>query len=36
MNIKQFVKQHREDWNQLEDLVSTLHKSKSSITGATI
>ncbi|MBE1555246.1 stage II sporulation protein M [Sporosarcina limicola] len=36
MNIKQFVKLHRDDWNQLEDLVSIVHKRKSSMTGATI
>lgn len=33
MNLKQFVKQHREEWNQLEQLVSILHKSRRSITG---
>ena len=26
MNIKQFVKLHRDDWNRLEDLVSIVHK----------
>jgi len=36
MNIKQFVKLHRDDWNQLEDLVSIMHKRKSGMTGATI
>ncbi len=33
MNVKQFVKQHRDSWSQLEDLVTTLHKRKSSISG---
>ena len=36
MNINQFVKQNRDDWKQLEDLMSKLHKTKSSITGPTI
>jgi uncharacterized membrane protein SpoIIM required for sporulation len=36
MNIKQFVKLHRDDWNQLEELVSTVHKRKSNLTGAAI
>lgn len=36
MNIKQFVKSHRDDWNQLEDLVSIVHKRKSNLTGASI
>ena len=36
MNIKQFVKLHRDDWNQLEELVSIVHKRKSGMTGATI
>ena len=36
MNINQFVNLHRDDWKQLEDLVSTLHKKKSGVTGATI
>ena len=27
---------HRDDWNQLEELVSILHKRKSGMTGATI
>jgi uncharacterized membrane protein SpoIIM required for sporulation len=36
MNIKQFVKSHRDDWNQLEDLVSIVHKRKSNLTGALI
>lgn len=29
MNVKQFVKQHREDWKQLEDLLGTLRKRKN-------
>ncbi|MEH7384494.1 stage II sporulation protein M [Bacillus sp. JJ1521] len=28
MNIKQFVKQHRDDWKQLEQLITTLHKRR--------
>ncbi|WP_078553554.1 stage II sporulation protein M [Bacillus alkalicellulosilyticus] len=28
MNLKQYVKQHREDWKELEQLVSLLHKNK--------
>lgn len=29
MNPRQFVKQHREDWKQLEQLITTLHKKRS-------
>jgi uncharacterized membrane protein SpoIIM required for sporulation len=29
MNVKQFVKQHRDDWKQLEDLLGTLRKRKN-------
>ncbi len=36
MNIKQFVKQHRDEWNQLEQFVSILHKRKKAITGENI
>ena len=36
MNIKQFINLHRDDWKQLEDLVSTLHKKKSGVTGVAI
>lgn len=32
MNVKQFVKLHREEWQQLETLISTLHKGKGSRT----
>ncbi|WP_449540273.1 stage II sporulation protein M [Ferdinandcohnia sp. Marseille-Q9671] len=28
MNIKQFVKQHRDEWKQLEQLISTLHNRR--------
>ena len=36
MNVKQFVKQHREEWKQLEQLVTTLHKTRLKITGDNI
>lgn len=36
MNIKQFVKQHRDDWKQLEQLVTKLHKNKRNPTAADI
>ncbi|MEH7335747.1 stage II sporulation protein M [Neobacillus drentensis] len=36
MNLKQFVKMHREDWKQLELLISALSKSRKSITGDNI
>ncbi|WP_160722814.1 stage II sporulation protein M [Bacillus sp. USDA818B3_A] len=36
MNIKQFVKMHREDWQQLEQLVTSLSKRKRAYTGETI
>ncbi|MFC0526046.1 stage II sporulation protein M [Pontibacillus salicampi] len=32
MQYKQFVQNHREEWNQLETLITTLHKSKQNIT----
>lgn len=32
MNIKQFVKQHRDEWKQLEQLISTIHKHRKSRT----
>lgn len=35
MNGKQFIKKHRDDWKQLEQLVTTL-KSKKAITGSNI
>ncbi|MBU9722373.1 MULTISPECIES: stage II sporulation protein M [Bacillaceae] len=36
MNVSQFVKNHREDWNQLEDYISTLHKRKTNLSGEDI
>ncbi|WP_413299278.1 stage II sporulation protein M [Bacillus sp. 1P10SD] len=36
MNVKQFVKKHRDEWNQLELLVTSLNKSRKRITGETI
>ncbi|MCH1626698.1 stage II sporulation protein M [Ferdinandcohnia quinoae] len=36
MNVKQFVKQHREEWKQLENLMNILHKRRSSITSTDI
>ncbi|MBY0120464.1 stage II sporulation protein M [Bacillus sp. S/N-304-OC-R1] len=36
MNVKQFIKQHREDWKQLEILTVTMHKRKSAISGEDI
>lgn len=36
MNVKQFVKMHREDWKQLEQLVVTMSKRKKANTGETI
>ncbi|MFE8694869.1 stage II sporulation protein M [Cytobacillus sp. FJAT-53684] len=36
MNVKQFIKQHREDWKQLEQFVVILHKRRNQITGADI
>lgn len=36
MDIKQFVKQHREEWKELENLVTLLNKRKSNITGSNI
>ncbi|TMU84947.1 stage II sporulation protein M [Bacillus sp. BHET2] len=35
MNVKQFVKQHRDDWKSLEELLGTLRKRKN-VTGPTI
>ncbi|MDQ0231148.1 stage II sporulation protein M [Metabacillus malikii] len=31
MNVKQFVKQHRDDWKQLEQIIVTLHKNKRNV-----
>ncbi|MCP3740075.1 stage II sporulation protein M [Rossellomorea sp. BNER] len=36
MNVKQFVKQHREDWQQLEQMLTILHKRKRKIKGSDI
>lgn len=36
MDVKQFIKKHREDWKQLEQLVTTMHKRKKKSTGAAI
>ncbi|MBZ5751566.1 stage II sporulation protein M [Metabacillus rhizolycopersici] len=36
MNVKQFVKQHREEWKQLEQLITSLHKKRHSMSGGDI
>ncbi|MDC3414174.1 stage II sporulation protein M [Aquibacillus sp. 3ASR75-11] len=36
MNVKQFVKQHRAEWKQLEQFVTLLHKGKNKYTGSDI
>ncbi|MFK9095284.1 stage II sporulation protein M [Bacillus salipaludis] len=36
MHVKQFVKMHREEWKQLEQLVVTMSKRRNAITGDTI
>jgi len=36
MNVKQFVKMHREEWKQLEQLVIKMSKRRNAITGDTI
>lgn len=36
MDVKQFIKKHREDWKQLEQLAAVLSKRKRSITGTEI
>ncbi len=33
LDIRQFVKQHRDSWKQLETYISTLHKSRKHVTG---
>ena len=33
MNVKQFVKMHREEWKQLEQLITTMSKRRNAITG---
>ncbi|QFT89093.1 hypothetical protein FIU87_10585 [Bacillus sp. THAF10] len=35
MKVKQFIKQHRDQWKELETIITKLHKKKN-ITGATI
>ena len=34
--MRQFIKQHRKDWKQLEQYVNYLHKNKSKVTGEDI
>lgn len=36
MNSRQFIQHHRQDWKELEDLITTMHKRKSKIKGADI
>src|SRR3954454_9763683 len=36
MNVKQFVKMHREEWKQLEQLITTMNKRRNTITGERI
>ncbi len=36
MNIKQFVKQHRDEWKELENMITNLHKNKRTATSKTI
>ncbi|MFF2445740.1 stage II sporulation protein M [Neobacillus sp. NPDC058068] len=36
MNVKQFVKLHRDEWKELEQLVTALGKRRNTITGANI
>lgn len=36
MNVRQFVKQHREEWKQLEEQLTTLHQKRSSMSGREI
>ncbi len=36
MNVKQFIKKHRDDWKQLEQLVTMMHKRKKEVAGSTI
>lgn len=36
MRIKQFVQQNRDDWKRLEQILSTLHKKRSHISGREI
>lgn len=36
VNVNQFVKQHREEWKELEELTFKFHKNKSTLTGSDI
>ncbi|GHH99072.1 stage II sporulation protein M [Neobacillus kokaensis] len=36
MDVKQFIRQHREDWKQLEELVADLSKGRNAISGENI
>ncbi|MGM0843611.1 MAG: stage II sporulation protein M [Bacillota bacterium] len=36
MNSRQFIQQHRDDWKELEDLITAMHKRKSKIKGTEI
>lgn len=36
LNVKQFVKEYREEWGQLEQAITTLHKRRKNITSADI
>ncbi|SET50686.1 Uncharacterized membrane protein SpoIIM, required for sporulation [Oceanobacillus limi] len=36
MNLKQFVKQHREDWKRLEAYITMLHKKRKKVSGQDI
>lgn len=36
MNVKQFVKLHRDDWKELEQLVTSMNKKRRNIAGADI
>lgn len=36
MNVKQFIKKHRQDWKQLEQLITTMSKRRSAVTGERI
>ncbi len=36
MNIKQFVKQHRDEWKELENMITNLHKNKRTATSKMI
>ncbi|MBU9710504.1 stage II sporulation protein M [Evansella tamaricis] len=36
MNVNQFVKQHREEWRQLEEIISSLQRKKNKFSGKDI